>query len=364
MTTFFIFMTVVISIAVYNYSSTKDLELYALTHSPVSIQEGDRLFFYEEGFAIVGEYTNFFDNNGQPSVFPYDFGGTVEQDFTITAVTNNFMLINGDTVYKIDNKSLEKLYTLDTPAIGMKEYGNYLLLSIEDQGNIVSPNFLAIESGILSDMGLDDNLYYLDADYDPSDSSLSVLTIDIGGSYPSSKILHYDENLSLYGFTSAVDQVFYRIFKFPSIAILIGNRKLVCYNIEGNVEWEIENNSINDFQAVRNDLGLLVYFNQKIKWEEQEENFNGIYLNNKGDKKYINLPPQLTNIVPLKDRFLALQYGKNLLIFDSEGRVEKEFLVDEDIKTILTSSYQPDRFFIIKQNGTLQIYSTKWEENQ
>ncbi len=357
-TSLFILVSILIAVMIYFYKPLKDSILYPLIHTPIVLNNEDKLLFYKGGFAITGESTRFFNENGEQIPCPFSFEDDNNQNFTINDITDNYLLINGVDIYKLDNKNMSKVFTLESPALSIEEFEDYLLLTLENQNNTLEINFLNLENNTLSDLGFEESLYYFDLDKDHVNSTLSIIALDLTGHYPSSKILHYDHNLSLFGVTSSTDQVFYRIFRFPAFAVLVGNHKLICYNIDGDIEWIVENNRMTGFQAIRNKSDLLISLGSNIQTDQQGESFNGIYLNKDGDRQNITLPTQLSLMSPYKDRFIGLQYGKNILIVNKDGKVDKQYILDKAVKEVFWTPYQPDHFFVLNLDDTLQIYST------
>ncbi|NLI60925.1 MAG: hypothetical protein GX375_05785 [Clostridiales bacterium] len=360
-TSIFIILIAALAFMIYSFNSSSNLGLQAVAHAPISIRESDKIFFYKGGFAVSGEYTNFFDGEGDQSESPFKFQDENQENFVITAMTSNYIMLNGNTIYEINDMSLSQVYSLGSLAIGMKEFDEYLLIIWENE-NGLKLNYLDVENGTLSEFGFDQSFYYMDAHSHKADSLLSVLTLDIDGFFPSSKILHYDKSLALYGITTVTDQVFYRIFRYPSSFLLIGNQELVCYNMEGELKWEVENKSVRGFQVAENNKGLLVYLGSSIKTDHKDEKFNGLYIDGNGESSNVQLPTQLSKLSPYKDGFLGLQYGKKLLTFNREGKIQEEYFIDDDIKDIVWNPHHPNSFFVTRQDNTLQIYSTKQEE--
>lgn len=357
-TLLFFIVAIAAILTIYFLLPPKDLELYPLKHETITMLDEDHLIFFEGGFAVVGEYTSFYDDKGNSIDFPFNYDLSELKDFIITDLTDNYMLVNGVDIYKVEGKSLNKIFTLENSAVCLKEFGKFILLPIKVQDNKLNLKYLNSDDLELLDLGYDSDIYYLDADSDVSHSTLSILTLDASGSFPITKLLHYDSDLSLYGFTSAVDQVFYRIFRFPSNFILIGNQEIVCYNKESDIQWKIPNMNARGIQSVKGNLGLLIYIDQRILDDDGDSHYNGVFINNQGNRTNVNFPSQLTSIIPFGDRFISLQYGKNILILNKDGKVEGESYIGYDIKGLFASPYQTDHFYILKQDGTLQVYST------
>lgn len=338
------------------------LHLNAIDHPSIVLNEDDKLFFYQGGFAISGQYINFYNNQGIPVEMPFSFEDEYNENFTITDMTSNFMLINNNAIYKINGTNLYHIYSLDFPAIKIMEYGKYLLIIADLPDKGLEVKVLNSESSNLIELGFDEDFYFMDFDFSPHDFSISILTLDLNGSFPSSKVFHYDENLSLFGINTAINKFYYKIFRLPAFSILIGNRELVCYNVEGEEVWSLENNLMDNFQLVRNDSEILIYLDGNLG-KFQGQNYNGVYIDEEGERQDIKYPSNLTNISLYKDgKFFGLQHGKKLLIFDKKGEVELEFYIDEDVKNIFWNHHHPDNFFIINLDDELRIYSIEQED--
>lgn len=321
----------------HKHSILNRLHLHAIDHPSIVVKEGDQLFFYDNGFAISGQYLNFYNIQGLPVEMPFNFEDEFNGSFTITDMTSNFMLINNSSIYKMNGSNLHHIYSLDLSAIKIMEYGKYLLIIIGLPDEGLGVKVLDIENGNLMDMGFDENFYFMDLDSTPDDSNLSILTLDVNSTFPSSKVLHYDENLSLFGVNTSTDKFYYKIYRLPSFSILIGNRELVCYNVEGDVEWSLDNNLMDNFQVVRNDSEILIYLNGNLG-VSQDEKYNGVYIDGEGERYDIEFPSNLTNISLYKDGNFWITAWKKLLVFDKKGNIELEFYIEEDIKIFLESA--------------------------
>lgn len=361
---FFLLVILAFVFIFYKHNLLDKLTLQVIDHEPIAFNETDNIFFYKDGFAISGQYINFYNSQGQQVDMPFQFDEDLGQDLIINNMTSNYMLINNNAIYKIQGMNLNLFYNTDIPVISITEYGKYLLMvvNIPDEG--LGLKVLDLDYGSITDLGFDHNYYFMDLDHTSiTDTFLSVLTLDVNGSFPSSKVFHYDENLSLFGVNTGLDEFFYNIFRLPSCSILIGNRRLVCYNVEGEEEWNIENKLTKNFQVVKNDTGVLIYLDQNLSETLQEEYYNGVYINNKGERQNIKLPSQLTNISSYNEnKYFGLQHGKVIMIFDRNGNVEHEFFIDEDIKDIYWNQHHPDCFFIINFDDQLKLYSIERED--
>ncbi len=362
-TIFSIIVVIVFVFIIHRHTSLNRVYLHGIDHPPIAFSENDNLFIYKDFFAISGQSLNFYNNRGQQIDMPFDFVDEFNQSFTITDMTSNYILINSRFIYKVHDSKLHHIYSLDSTAVKIMEYGEYLLILVDIPDEGLRVQVLDIKNENLTNLGFDDNFYYLDSDSSSDDSNLSILALDVNGTFPSSKVLHYDENLSLFGVNTTIDKFYYRVFRLPSFSILVGNRELVCYNVEGDFEWSIENNGMNNFQIVQNNSEILIYLDRNLAKSLDEDYYNGVYIDKDGQRHNIKFPSGLTNISLYKDdKFFGLQHGNKLLIFDKKGNIVLEFYIEEDVKSIFWNQYDPNNFFIITIDGKLQIYSIERED--
>ena len=348
---------------VYQYLPTNTYRLQPLVHPTIKWHDDNKVIFLKEGTVITGENAGFYDNNGQIGSFPYKFESIDNQNYSITDITHGYILIDNKTIYKIESGNLVHFYDLTQPVVKMEEYPNYLLLIEEGEAGILIPKFLDVDNLMLFDFGFDKDLYFVDSSRSQEDSSLSILTLDVSAPFPSSKVLHYDGKPTLVGVITAIDKMFYKVFRYPQHTILFGNQGIVCYNMENEMEWGVESRYSSNFQIAQNEYGLLVGLDHFLNVDDSTELYNGIFIGKSGEKKGITLPINLTSICRYKDKFAGIQYGKKLLIFDQDGNVEEEYPIDKDATRVLWNPYDDSRFLIVHQDDTLQFYGIEQEDN-
>lgn len=348
---------------IYQHLPSNAWILQPLVHPTIKWQQDNRMIFLKEGIVITGEDTTFYDSNGQIASFPYSFESLENQNYRITDITSGYVLIDKKTIYKIESGNLVHFYDLVYPVVKMEEYPDYLLLIEEDEAGMLVPKFLDVENLMLFDFGFEKDLYFVDTSTPQKDTSLSILTLDVSSPFPSSKVLHYDGKPTLIGVITAIDQVFYNVFRYPQHTILFGNQGIVCYNMENEIEWTIETRYSSDFQIAQNEYGLLVGLDHFVGVDNSTELYNAIFIDKNGGKKGITLPIHLKSISPYKDKFTGIQYGKKLLIFDRDGKIEEEYPIDKDATRVTWNPYDDSKLLILHQDDTLQIYSIEQEDN-
>ncbi|HZJ83491.1 MAG TPA: hypothetical protein VFD57_06755 [Clostridia bacterium] len=358
---FTVIAMIFIVILIYTNSYSNKLELYSLPHPAIDFEQGDKIIFHDYGFAITGEHTRYYDLKGIETSCPFRIDGVTPDGIKVDAITDNHMLLNGSIVYRVNQSDLQELFEIDSPIIGIDEFDDQIFLIVKDEDEFLQLKCYDEESDELHDFELGESLHYIDFTYDDLDSSLSILALDINAPFPSSKILNYNEDFLLQGVISTIDEILYKAFRSPTEVLLFGTNRLICYNIEGDIQWEIESNSINDYQAVESDSQLLIYFDTLIRGYEEQPPFNTIAFSKKGELVMGNLPSHLSKVIPYKDKFIAQQHGKRLLVINKDFKSEQEYYIDY-MEDMHWNERFPDNFYIVKQEGTLEVYSIKQED--
>ncbi|NLJ41301.1 MAG: hypothetical protein GX352_06815 [Clostridiales bacterium] len=351
----------VITFLIFDLKTPKKANLSPIQHPPIDLSEDDSIIFYEGGFTIVGKEATYFSDEGLRTYFPFSGQGIDGQHFNITDITVNFMLVNGRDIYKVEGNSLKRIYVLEAPAIAIKEFGDYLILYIDNNDGEIVLQYLDIENTTLSDLALDNDFVFLDLSCSEDNTGLSVLTLDVSGSYPSSKVLHYDKKISLQGFLSLKDQLLYRIYRLSDDFLLVGNHDLVCYNKEGDIKWAAQNKGTGSICVIPNNSELLVYFEYGYKADGDRDQGNGIFIDDQGNYRFIQMPAQLTNILPYNKNFIAIGYGNRIIVLDKNGKVKKEYSVEIEIKDLYVNPFKNDYIYIVDNKNILQVFSLKTE---
>lgn len=362
---------IAIAVVIYKYYSINTAEtMVHISHEPILLNKGDKIHFFKEGFAISGSSTRFYRPNGTAMSSPIpEQADTIDQHI-INMSTPNFMLINGKSVYRTSSIPFEKLYELeDSSGHGIKELGNYLIILIEDTlventTGVLVPKLYDLKQNAISDIKDIESLYYMDSAFDSESNCISILTLSLDSPFPSSKVFNYtNENgeTALFSFISADKKSFFKILRIPYHIILVGSDEIICYNIDGTIQWSIENKKIKNCTILETNSGFMFYFPQPIDSNDGVF-FNVLEINSDGTYNKLDFPENLYDLQPFENGFIGLRYGRNVLVLNRSGSIKQEYYVPEDIVSLYHSEYHRDYIYLVDRDNQLHIYSISKED--
>jgi len=360
-------ITIVIVYFLYKYYSTDSSESMShLPHAPITVNENERIHFYSDGFAVSGSFTRFYDHDGTPIASPFSNEISPTTQYKINMSTSNFMLVDEKAIYKTSVTPFEKIYELnEAVGYGIREFADYILILVKDESNIIIPKIYDLQNNVLSDFNELNSLYYMDSDYEAESKSLSVLALSLDASFPSSKVFNYmSGGNTLYSVVSVDNQSFFRLLRLPSNVILVGTHEIICYNIDGSIQWSIKNKNIKNCTIMEVDDGFVIYFLFKIDNNDDGVFFNALSISSDGSYKKLNFPLNLVNLQPYGKGYIGLRYGRNIIVLDKDGTIQQEYHVSEDIISLYCNEHYEKNIYLLDRDNQLHIYSTKREDSQ
>jgi len=357
----------VIIITLYKYYSPSTVKLLApIHHQPITLEEDEKIHFFKEGFAISGAFTQFYDLDGIPMTSPFSDETASNKQLKINMSTPNYMLVDGKLIYRTSTTPFEKVYELDaSTGSGIQEFSDYLVILIEDESNILIPKLFDLNQNVLLNIKDIDSLYYMDSDYDPENNSLSILALSLEASFPSSKVFNYiNGGTTLYSVISSANEAYYKILRLPSHIILVGTHEMLCYNIDGTLQWSIKNKEIKNYTVLETDNGFIFYFSYPIDNSGDGIFFNALAINSDGSFKKLDYPRDLVDLQPYGNNLIGLRYGRNVVILDKNGSIKDEFYVSEDIVSLYYNKYHEHNLYLLDRDNQLHIYSIKEEDSR
>lgn len=351
---------------IYKYYSINTAETISrVTHEPIMLNKGDEIHFFKDGFAISGLSTRFFEPDGTAMLPPIPGQGDMNSSHMINMSTSNYMLLDGRLIFKTSSMPFEKLYELDLPTgYGIKEFQDYVVILLQDETGILFPRLYDLNQNIIIDIKETESLYYMDSAFDLESNSLSILTLSLDTPFPSSKIFNYSSGgTTLFSVISLDKESYFKILRFPFHVILVGSHEIICYNIDGTLQWSIKNKHITNCYILESDDGYLFYFPQPID-NNDDVFFNVLKVNQDGTYNKLEFPKNLVDLQPYKNGFIGLRHGRNILLLNKKGSVLQEFYVTEDIISLYYSNYHKDYLYLLDRDNQLHIYSIKKEDSQ
>jgi len=360
----FVIMLAVIFITYKYYSISTAETMSHIIHEPILLNEKDKIHFFKDGFVISGSSSRFFkpDGTAMPSPIPGQ-ADTISQHI-VNMSTPSFMLLDGKSIFKTLNTPFEKLYELDIDTgYGIKEFDDYIVILALDETGILVPKLYDLKQNILLDIRDIESLYYMDSAFDSESNSLSILALSLDTPFPSSKVFNYTGGGTTLFSVISIKESYFKILRIPSHVILVGTHEILCYNIDGTLQWSIENKKINSCTIVENESGYMFYFPQPI---DNGDNvfFNALKINSDGTYNKLDFPKNLVDLQPYKNSFIALHNGRNILVLNESGTIEQEFYITEDIISLYYSKYHKDYLYLLDRDNQLHIYSIKKEDSQ
>lgn len=318
--------------------------------SPIPFSENEEIHFFSSGFAITDEKSsNFYDFSGNPIDAPLD-----KKDSIINVSTESYMIIDNKYLYDTSKTPFELI--LDVPqhkAWDIREYDDCLLIISKSGDNRLEPYIMQrSNNGLYKIDGLEE-LAFIDADYCPDVKGLSIITLNTENPFPSTQILHFTNINEPYGVLSIEDDMFYNIYRYNSFFIIIGLHDIQCYDIDGDLNWEIKipHSYDNEFLNIKD--GLALYFNNVYI----ENKNNTLIVTKEGTYEFTYLPRGLHHLKQYNRDYIGILGKKTIAFLNSKGTIYKKYELDTNIDDIYWTPHAPDNIYI-KTDGNLEIYST------
>ncbi len=360
---FFIIITLV-TIFIYITTFSKGHEtLYSSPIAPIEVGTEGGIHFFKNGFAISHTDTKFYTFDGEEMGLPF-----TQQDLEdmenmpiINRSTNGYMLINNRFLYDSSDIPFRLIHKIEEDKEGwdIREFNEILLLiTIMPSKELELQVFQNGNSSPTYIEGMNQSSY-LDVSYDPSSKGLSVLAITRDTPQPATRVFHYLDGISPYGVLSLDDFLFYKIHRAGSHIILVGIHQLMCYNIDGSLEWSVNSPNCYVYQQAALDNNLLLYFSQA-----RFSKANTLYIKKNGEKNLLNFPDGLTSLQPYKNELLALDKNNDIVIINKTGNIDKRYSLDIFPSKIYWTDFSPHHIYILDNNSQLYIYSVSKSNNR
>lgn len=328
---------------------------------PISIEDTkedtNNIHFFCSGFAINHEEgSRFYDFDGNPIDVPLidDNDQLHKESITIDSSTDNYMII--DDKYLYDTSKIPFELILEAPqnkAWDIKEFDENLLLIAKTENNNLEPYIMEKSNNALYRIdGLGD-LAYIDGDYCQSVKGLSIIALNMDNPFPSTKIFHFTDMNVPYGVLSIDDDIFYKIHRYDEFFVVIGLHKIQCYDLTGNLKWEVKIPHSYNHQLLIIDNSLAFYFNN-IYIKDQN---NTMILTKEGGYRLSSLPRGLHHLKRYQSGYIGILGKKTIIKLNSKGNIEKKYELDTDIKDIYWTPHSPDNIYIYTADNQINIYS-------
>jgi hypothetical protein len=337
----------------------------AFSADPISFTQEEQLHFFPEGLILCGAPSRFYSWDGadiQPPFRQDDLsseGGSI----IIVAQTENYIATSNGRIYNTETVPFALVYeNKDIKLWDMKEYADFLLLMILNDDSVAEPFILVNNSDFLISLDGTGESKYISADSYKATKELSLLTVSLDSPVPMSRVFHYVNRNELHGVLSLEDTFVYNVFRLKSYVILIGINDIVCYNIDGKLQWSLENKSNGQFEAIPGDNGLLLYFPDLARLGKEEGNTLSIHSD--GDYSVEKFPKYLSSLRAYRNGYIGLEYKNTLVFMSKSGREVKKQKLPEPVNLLLANPYQTESIYVRTDSNTLQLYTTEKQEEK
>ena len=346
----------------YNLTQNQGVtQLYPVVSSGmVQINQSDDLHFFSEGLITCGTASQFFNWNGEEIEPPFhqdDFSGENKR-IDIRAHSLNYIVTSNNRIYDTNTSPFTMVYeNQDHEIWDIKEYTDYLVLLIQNENGLAEPFVLVNNSNFLIPMDGTGKTEYLSAD--AYGKEVSLLTMSMDAPVPMIRVFHYKNRTDLYGVLSLDNQLIYSIYRLKDKVILIGIKELLCYNMEGELQWSLSHDSEGLFQTLEQEETIILYFPEKDLIGEHKG--NTLKIDHKG-YKVVTFPKYLSDLNEFGDGYLALESNHTLVFLNPNGNVTGKQRLQETVRRLDRTAQRSNILFVQTEDGMLQWYTTEKQE--
>ncbi|HHY83297.1 MAG TPA: hypothetical protein GX505_11585 [Clostridiales bacterium] len=328
----------------------------------IVLSQEEDLHFFSEGWIVCGAPSRFYywDQTEMLPPFSQDDLSAENGSIYITAHSQNYIVTKSSRIYDTRTVPFTLVYeNQDLKIWDIKECTDFLILLIHDDSDLAQPYILVNNSDFLISMDGTGESRYISADFYSRD--VSLLTLGVNSPFPITRVFHYINRNELYGVLTLENQFIYEIFRLKDKIILIGIKDILCYNIEGELQWTVRHESDGNFETIKSDGGLFIYFPEKTQLGDKKG--NTLIIDSKGYSVKM-FPKYLSGIKIHQYGYIALEFSNTFVIVNKEGKIIHKQRLQEPADELFTNSFRPEYILVRTKNDTLQIFSTKKQEEE
>jgi hypothetical protein len=337
-------------------------EVYpVLSAEPITIESQEELHFFSDGWIICGSPSRFYhwDKTSMDPPFSQDDLAVENNRIHIKVRTENHIVTENNRIYNTETVPFTLVYeNEDFPVWDLKEYSDFLLVLILDENDVAQPYILADNSNFLVSLDGVGDMKYISADSYNKD--LSLLTISINSPVPMSRIFHYKNHDELYGVLSLDNQLIYNIYRLKNVAVLMGIKDLMCYNMEGDLIWSLPHDSEGQFDIIYGPDDLLLYFPEKNQIGDKQGNTVIIRENGYEVKVF---PKYLSNMKAYNKGYIALESDHSIVMLNQQGKITNKHRLEDPVHWLAFDPRQPKTLFARTKENILQLYTSEKQED-
>lgn len=361
-----IFFMIAVAAIYFLYSilqNNRHPELYPVySVQPIPMMQEEELHFFPEGLIVCGAPSRFYNLHGEeiPPPLTEDDLAAENHSINIVARTSRHIATANNRIYNTQTIPFTLIYENKEISIwDMKEYDDFLILLIKEGNMAAKPYVLPMDSDFLISFEGMGNANYISAD--AYGENISLLTVSLDSPVPITRVFHYANLNELYGVLTLENQMLYDIYRMKSKIILIGIEEVLCYNMEGELQWSVLHESGGRFETLSISDGLLIYFPEKAHLDKKEG--NALFITEQNYKIEL-FPKYLSNLIAYENGYLAMEFNESLVFLTEKGKAVRKLTLPEASDWLERNPDSPKNLYVRTKSNLIQLYtSEKQEEN-
>ncbi|HHU48801.1 MAG TPA: hypothetical protein GXZ37_03690 [Clostridiales bacterium] len=326
---------------------------------PFTQQEDIR--FFAEGWIVCGSPSRFYnwDQTERKPPFTQDDLTAENNEINIIAHTDNYIATANNRIYNTQTVPFTLVYENQGAMIfDLKEYEDYLVLLLQEEDTTPACPFILVKgSDFLISLDGTGNANYVSVDAYGTD--LSLLTLSLDSPVPITRVFHYKNRNELYGVLSLENEFIYEIYRMENTVILIGIKDILCYNVEGELQWSVPHESEGVFEVLPAGNELLFYFPEKSRIGENEGN---VLVIDKEGYYMKTFPKYLSELNIYRSGYAAAEFRQNLVFLDKKGEMIKKQRLQHPVSWMKFSPVNPEYLYVRTESNVLQLYTSDKQE--
>lgn len=332
---------------------------FAAQSIPFTQQED--LHFFDDGWIVCGSPSRFYnwDQVDQRPPFTQDDLTAENDEIDIIAHTRHYIATANNRIYNTQTVPFTLVYeNKDRILCDLKEYDGFLILLIQEEESTISRPYVLMEgSDFLISLDGTGNANYVSVDVHETD--LSLLTLSLDSPVPITRVFHYTNRNELYGVLTLENQLLYHIYRMKNQVILIGIKDILCYNVEGELQWSVPHESEGVFEALPSEKALLLYFPEKSQLGESQGNVLVVDETGYSIKAF---PKYLSNLNVYQSGYVATESNQNLVFLSKSGKAIKKQTLQQPVDWIKYNSSRPGNLYVRTKDNVLRVYTSDKQE--